>query len=134
MARTGGPAVKLDHEPIPGPLSVVDGAMTKLDVRMLPELTPPAVPQVRRLHPIMPEQPTDTLGHGVRRPVVVHHEHAFPRPAQHESRAQARGPATDDHGVVRRGEPGIEMADPVGHIQLDVTIAVAHPTRRNSGV
>ena len=82
--------------------------MTDLDVRMLLELTPPAAPQVRRLHPIVPEQPADALGHGVRRPVVVDHEHALVRPAQHERRAQARGPAADDHGVVRSGAPRIE--------------------------
>ena len=71
---------------------------------MLPELTLSAVPQVGRLHPILPEQPADALGRGVRGPVVVHHEHALPCPAQHQRRAQARGPATDDHGgVVRRG-------------------------------
>ena len=82
---------------------------------MLLELPPPAVPQLRGLHPIVAEQPADTLGHGVRRPVVIDHEHALLRPAQHESRTQARGPAANDHGVVRRCAPGVEVMEPVGH-------------------
>ena len=83
--------------------------MTDLDLGMLLELPPPAVPKVRRLHAIVPEQPADALGYGVRRPVVIDDEHALRRPAQHESRAQARGPAADDHGVVRRTAPRIQV-------------------------
>ena len=121
MGAHGRPVPRRHHEPIQGPLDVLDGAMTELDVRMLLELTPPAVPQLRRLRPIMPEQPADTLGHGVRRPVVIHHEHPLPRPTQHESRAQARGPAAHDHRVIRRGAPGIEVMEPVGHANVDAT-------------
>jgi hypothetical protein len=117
----GRPVRRRQDEPIPDPLDVADGAMTELDVRVLLELTLPAFAQVRRLHPIMPEQPADTFGHGVCRPVVVHHEHPLPRPAQHESRAQARGPAAHNHGVVPRVAPGIEVMEPVGHGNLDVT-------------
>ena len=82
--------------------------MTDLDVRMLLELTPPATPQLRGIDPIMAEQPADALGHGVRRPVVVDHEHALVRAAQHERRTQARGATTDDHRVVRSGAPRSE--------------------------
>ena len=94
---------------------------------MLRELTPPALAQVRRPHPVMAEQPADTLGHGVRRPVVVHHEHPLPRPAQHQRRAQARGPAAHDHGVVRRGAPGVEVMEAVGHGEVDAATAGSHP-------
>ena len=106
-----------DQEPVRRRFDVLDGAMTDLDVRMLLELPAPVTPQVRRLHPVMPEQPADALGHGVRRPVVVDHEHALVRPAQHQSRAQARGPAAHDHGVVRRDAPRIEVSGPVAHDQ-----------------
>ena len=107
----GRPVRRRDDEPVADPLGVLDGAMAELDVRMLLRAGAARFAQVRRLHPIMPEQPADTLGDGVRRPVVVHHEHALARPAQHERRAQARGPAADDHGVVRRAAPGIEMME-----------------------
>ena len=115
VGADGRPVRRPHHEAIADPLGVLDGAVAELDVRMLLELTPPAVAQVRRLHPVMPEQPADTLGHGVRRPVVIHHEHPLPRPAKHERGAQARGPAADDHRVIRRAAPGIEVMEPVGH-------------------
>jgi hypothetical protein len=47
---------------IPRRLDVLDGAMTDLDVGVLLELSPAAAPQVRRLHPIMPEQPAASYG------------------------------------------------------------------------
>ena len=56
-----------DQEPVPDPLDVLDRAVAELDVVLL-ELAPPAVAQVRRLHPVMAEQPADALGDGVRRP------------------------------------------------------------------
>jgi hypothetical protein len=121
------------EETVPDPLGVRYGAVTDLDVRMLLELTLPALAQVRRLDPIMPEQPADTLRYGVRRPVVIHHEHPLARPAEHERRAQARGPATHDDGVVRRAAPCIEVEDPVGHGKLDATSPVIHPGPGRSG-
>jgi hypothetical protein len=115
MGAHGRPVGRPHDEPVRSPLGVLDGAMTEFDVRMLRELTPPAVPQVRRLHPVMTEQPADALGNGVRGPVVVDHEHPLPRPAQHERRAQARGPAAHDHGIVGRGAPRIEVRKLDGH-------------------
>jgi hypothetical protein len=47
---------------IPRRLDLLDGAMTDLDVGVLLELSPAAAPQVRRLHPIMPEQPAASYG------------------------------------------------------------------------
>jgi len=121
------------YEPIRRRLDVLDGAMTDVDVRMFLELPPPAAPQVRRLHAIVAEQPADALGHGVRRPVVVDHEHAPVRPTQHERRAQARGPAADDRGVVRSAAPSIEVRGPDGHASRDATIAGTHPVPTKSG-
>jgi hypothetical protein len=127
MGAHGRPVRRPHHEQIPAAPGVLDGAMTDLDVRVLPELTLPALTQVRRLHPVMPEQPADALGNGVRRPVVVHHEHPLPRPAQHERRAQARRPTAHDHRIVRRGTPGIEVMEAGGHDNLDATTAGNHP-------
>ena len=93
---------------------------------MLLELAPPAVAQLRRLHPVVPEQPADALGDGVRGPGLVYDEHALARTAEHERRAQARGAATDDHGVVWRGTPGVERVERGGHAQLDAAIGAAH--------
>jgi hypothetical protein len=121
MGADTRPVRRGHHKRIPYPLDVLDGAMANLDVRMLLELPPPGGPQVRRPHPFMPEQPAHTSGHGIRRPVVIDHEHAPVRAAQHESRAQPRRPATDDHGVIRPVTPGIEAVEPVGHSNLDAT-------------
>lgn len=94
---------------------MLDGATTKFDVRMLLELTLPAAAQLRGSDPILPEEPADTLRHGVRRPAVIDHEHPLPRPAEHERRAQARGAATHDHGLVGRLAAGVEVMQTVGH-------------------
>jgi hypothetical protein len=129
----GRPVRRRDDEPVAGRLDVADGAVTELDVRVLPELAPPAVAQVGRLHAIVPEQAADALGHGVRRPVVVHDEHALPRAAEHERRAQARGPAADDHRVVRRAAQGVEVMEAGGHVKEDATIAGTHPCPERLG-
>ena len=115
------PVRRPHDESIADALDVLDGTMTDVDARMLLELPPPAVAQVRRLHAIVPEQTAHTLGHGVRRPVVIDQEHSLRGSAQHESCAQARGPAADDHCVVRHAAPGIEQMEPIGHAYLDAT-------------
>ena len=93
--RTGGPSAGVTRNPSRIGSTSSTASVAELDV-VLVELAPPAVPQVRRLHPVVPEQPADALGDGVRGPGLVDHEHAL------DARGRARAPRSGPRARHRR--------------------------------